>query len=153
MKKVTWIIIISTIILAGIICAVVYEQAKKAVLNTNSDTNNISNIQEDNSLINKVEDNMSQNEVGQNETAENEITSNTQNEENKTPENETNNEDKAIQIVKQDYKQSQTVEFSVEGTDAEGNTIVVIRDPETTAALAFYFVNVSNNTFTKKEMN
>ncbi len=154
MKKVTWIIIIVAIILAGIICTVVYDQAKKVLPSTTANTNNINNMQENDSLTNKVDDNTSQNEVVQNEVIENEITSNTQEGENKAPENDPKNEEeKAIQIVKKDYKQSQNVEFSSEGTDSEGNRIVVVRDPETTQALAFYSVNVSNNTFTKKEMN
>ena len=85
MKKVTWIIIIIVIILAGIICTVVYDQTKKAVPSTTIDTNTINNIQEDDNLMNKVDDNMSQNEVGQNEIIENEITSNTQQGENQEP--------------------------------------------------------------------
>lgn len=154
MKKEIWIIIICIIILAGIICTVVYEQAKKAIPSNILDTNTINNIQQDDNLINQINNNISQNEVGQNEIIQNEITSNTQTTENGTSEKEPKTEEeKAIQIVKKDYKQSENVEFSVEGKDAEGNSIVVIRDPETTAALAFYFVDVSNNTFTKKEMN
>ncbi len=154
MKKVTWIIIIFAIILAGIICAVVYDQAKKAVPSTNLDTNNIRNMQENDNLTNKVDNNETQNEVVQNEIIENEITSNTQEGENKAPENNSKTEEeKAIQIVKRDYKQSENVEFSSEGTDSEGNRIIVVRDPETTQALAFYYVNISNSTFTKKEMN
>lgn len=154
MKKVTWIIIIFAIILAGIICAVVYDQAKKAVPSTTVDTNNINNMQENDNLTNKIDNNETQNEVVQNEIIENEITSNTQEGENKVPENNSKTEEeKAIQIVKKDYKQSENVEFSSEGTDSEGNRIVVVRDPETTQALAFYYVNISNSTFTKKEMN
>lgn len=154
MKKVTWIIVITLIILAGIICAVVYDQAKKAVPSTTVDTNNINNMQENDNLTNKVDNNETQNEVVQNEIIENEITSNTQEGENKTPENNSKTEEeKAIQIVKKDYKQSENVEFSSEGTDSEGNRIIVVRDPETTQALAFYYVNISNSTFTKKEMN
>lgn len=154
MKKVTWIIIISLIILAGIICAVVYDQAKKAVPSANLDTNNINNMQENDNLTNKVDNNETQNEIVQNEIIENEITSNTQEGENKEPENNQKaEEEKAIQIVKKDYKQSENVEFSSEGTDSEGNRIIVVRDPETTQALAFYYVNTSKSTFTKKEMN
>lgn len=154
MKKVIWIIIIFIIVLAGIICAVVYDQAKKAVPSSTLETNNINNVQEEDSLNNKIYDNILQNQVVQNEIIENETTSNTQQGENQTSENEPKTEEeKAIKIVKEDYKQSDNVEFSMEGIDSEGNKIVVIRNPETTAALAFYFVNVSNNTFTKKEMN
>lgn len=154
MKKITWIIIISIIILAGIICAVVYDKVKKPELSNTVDTNYINNMQENDNLTNKVDENISQNEVVTNEIVENEIMSNTQEGENKVPENDSKTEEeKAIQIVKEDYKQLGNVEFSAEGTDSEGNKIVVVRDPETTAALVFYFVNTSNSTFTKKEMN
>ncbi len=153
MKKTMWIIIIALIILAGVICAVVYDKVKKAVPNTTENTDNINSMQENNNLTNIVDDNTPQNEVVQNEIIENEITSNKQ-EENKAPESDKKTEEeKAIEIVKKDYKQSGNVEFSSEGTDSEGNNIVVVRDPETTQALAFYYVNISNSTFTKKEMN
>lgn len=154
MKKVTWIIIIAIIIVAGIICAVVYEQAKKVPGSTILDTNNINEIQEDDGLMNKVNGNETENNIMQNELVENGIVQNTQSSGNQTSQEEPKNDkEKAIQIVKKDYGIAGNIEFSSEGTDANGNQIVVVRDGETTAALAFYFVNTSNGTFTKKEMN
>lgn len=155
MKKVTWIIIIAIIILAGIICAVVYDQAKKAVPGSKIlDPSNINEIQEDDGLMNKVNGNETENNIMQNELVENEIVQNTQSSGNQTSQEEPKNDkEKAIQIVKKDYGIAGNIEFSSEGTDANGNQIVVVRDGDTTAALAFYFVNTSNGTFTKKEMN
>ena len=55
--------------------------------------------------------------------------------------------------MKKDYGTSTNVKFSIEGMDDNGRQVVVVRNIQTTEALAFYFVNVSDNTFTKKEMN
>lgn len=62
-------------------------------------------------------------------------------------------QEKAIEIVKRDWKESTNVEFSVSGMDENGNYRITVTNSQTTEALAFYTVNVSNQTFTKKEMN
>ena len=60
--------------------------------------------------------------------------------------------EKAIDIVKKDWGKDSSVNFSVQGMDGNGNYIVVVSDSNT-VTLAFYSVNVSNETFTKREMN
>lgn len=62
-------------------------------------------------------------------------------------------EEKAIDIAKKDWKESNNAEFLVEGIDENGNYIVAVRNSETTEALAFYTVNITTQTFTKREMN
>lgn len=80
----------------------------------------------------------------------NEVSSETFEEEPKTE------QDKAIDIVKTDWTgngNSQNVKFTSDGMDANGRYIISVRDKDTTEALAFYTVNVSDKTFTKREMN
>ena len=62
-------------------------------------------------------------------------------------------EEKALELVKKDWGEDNQVEFLIEGIEENGNYIVTIRNVQTTEAKAFYSVNVSNGTFTKKEMN
>ena len=62
-------------------------------------------------------------------------------------------QEKAIDIAKKDFGENSNAQFSVEGIDGNGNYIVTVRNAKTTEALAFYTVNVANQTFTKKEMN
>lgn len=62
-------------------------------------------------------------------------------------------EEKSIEIVKKDWNGKKDVDIGVDGMNADGNMIVTVRDKNTTQALAFYTVNISNGTFTKKEMN
>ena len=62
-------------------------------------------------------------------------------------------EEKAIEIVKEDWKAEKNVEFSIDGMDGNGNYIVTVRNSSTTEALAFYNVNISTKKFTKREMN
>lgn len=155
MKKEIWItILIIGIIILGIICTVVFDQMKKATHSSTLDTeikNEITNIEQNNDIKNNQENEL-QNDIMENGTVESNIQTEQTNT-NTTQEKPKTEEDKAIQIVKQDYNTTSDVEFSIEGTDANGNKIVTIRDPQTTQALAFYFVNTTNGTFTKKEMN
>ncbi len=155
MKKEFWItILVIGIIILGIICAVLFEQMKKATHSATSNTemkNEITNIEQNDNSNNEInEEDELQNSIMQNEIVENNIQ---EEQTNTTQEKPKTEEDKAIQIVKQDYNTTSNVEFSIEGTDANGNKIVTIRDPQTTQALAFYFVNITNGTFTKKEIN
>ena len=62
-------------------------------------------------------------------------------------------EEKAIDIAKKDFGTNSNATFSVEGIDGNGNYIVAVRNSGTTEALAFYNVNVTSQTFTKREMN
>ena len=62
-------------------------------------------------------------------------------------------EEKAINIVKKDCKDETNIEITVEGMNENGDYIVVVRNAETTEAKAFYSVNITRQTFTKKEMN
>lgn len=146
MDKKILITLIILILIAGVICGIILSNKNNNNISTNTEK------QEENIITNEEIKNIT-NEIKENEI-ENDVIENTQVEPTQTQKEEPKTDkEKAIQIVKKDYKASSNVEYSVEGTDENGNQIVIVRDPETTQALAFYFVNTSNNTFTKKEMN
>ena len=147
MNKIIWIVLIIAVIVVGIICGT--SMSKKEMQNIQTNTNNIEenqivNIEQINNT-NELEENVEQNVIEEN--VENKVSSETFEEEAKTE------EEKAIAIVKKDYGNNGNVKFSVEGMDANGRQVVVVRNATTTEALAFYLVNVSEKTFTKKEMN
>lgn len=150
MNKKTLIIVIILIIITGIICGIAFSKNSNKTIPANTNTEKLKENITTNEEINNIT-----NELKTNTTEENNIAENTQTTNNTEQPQETQKTDqqKAIEIVKKDYKTSLNVEFSAEGLDTNGNQIVVVRKPETTESLAFYFVNVSNSTFTKKEIN
>lgn len=152
MKKTTLIIIIVIILMLLVIGVFAFTGNKKneneqasngAITNEiqNEQTNQVNEI-ENNEIENKIE-----NEAVENKAVENKTSTETFEESPKTA------QEKAITIVKKDWKGNNNTEFSVEGMDANGNYIVTVRNSKTTEALAFYTVNVSNGTFTKEVMN
>ena len=150
MKKTTVIVI--AIILSIIIFVCIFAPAE------NKKNDNNENIDKNNEL-------MANNEVGkqENEILNQEENTQIEDEKQNTVENiagtETFDEspataeEKAINIVKNDLKQINNVKVTVEGMNENGKYIVVVRNSTTTEALAFYTVDVSNKTFTKREMN
>ena len=60
---------------------------------------------------------------------------------------------KAINIVKKDWGEDSNVKIAIDGINDNGSYIVTVRNVNTTEALAFYTVDVSNQTFNKREMN
>lgn len=111
----------------------------------NNKKNEEMNLQVNEVVTNEIENSI-ENEIVQN-VVENTISSETLGESPKTA------EEKAIEIVKKDWGEGTNIEFSVDGMDESGNYIVAVRNSQTTQALAFYRVNITNQTFTKKEMN
>ena len=92
------------------------------------------------------------NEIANNTTIENTIENTTTSTETfeETPKTA---EEKAISIVKKDWGEDKNVDIAIDGMDSNGNYIVAVRDSSTTEAKAFYTVNTSSGTFTKREMN
>lgn len=62
-------------------------------------------------------------------------------------------QEKAVDIVKKDWGDTENVSITVDGVNNDGRYIVSVRNKNTTEALAFYTVNVSDKTFSKREMN
>lgn len=111
---------------------------KNDVKNNNSNTQNIVNNTENKNVLNEENQNNVNEEAGTTETFK---------EEPKTQ------EDKAIELVKLDYGNVNNVTIKVEGINNNGTYTISVRDKNTTQALAFYTVNVNDQTFTKREMN
>ena len=141
----TWIIIGVVVILTiGIIAGIF-------LLDNNSNKNNEVVT---NTIVNEVNTNVITNTI---------VTKNTNTVvENKTVENVTKNEtatetftetpktmqEKAILIVKNNYGEGPNIEFSVvQIDDGKGRVVVLVTDSNTTEALAYYHVDVDNNTF------
>lgn len=154
MKKKTGIIIAVILVIVIFICIFAFGKNKE---NTNNEIIN------ENELVTNIEVNKQENEVIENEILNEEENTNMQDEKQNVVENTSNTEtfeespataeEKAINIVKEDWKQTNNVKVTVEGMNESGKYIVVVRDSNTTEALAFYSVDVSNKTFTKREMN
>lgn len=144
-------IAIILILMLVTICIFAFTGNKKNE-NTTTNTNVVENEQKNetqNEQLNETIENKIENEI-QNETSnevENTVPSENSGEDPKTE------EEKATSIVKKDWGEDNNVEISIDGIDSNGNYIVAVRNSKTTEALAFYTVNVRNNTFTKKEMN
>lgn len=152
MKKSTYgIIAIIIILMIAIICVFAFTGNNKKENNTMNNTmvneeNNINQNEQINEQVNEAITNEIENEISS-EIVENTTSSETFEESPKTA------EEKAIDIAKKDFGTNSNVTFSVEGIDENGNYIVVVRNSKTTEALAFYNINVTSQTFTKKEMD
>lgn len=157
MKKSTYVIIgIIIILMIFIICLFAFTGNNKKgnnIINSTNVTNEEKNIKQNeqiNEQVNEVTSNEIENEISSEpveNTIENTTSSETFEESPKTA------EEKAIDIAKEDFGTNSNATFSVEGIDGNGNYIVVVRNSKTTEALAFYTVNVTSQTFTKREMN
>lgn len=158
MKKSVYIGIVVMIILMIIAISIfVFTGENQKETTTNANTV-MQNEQKENELMNEQTNEVVTNEM--NVEVENTVTNETNQ---NTVENTTSfetleespktAEEKAIEIAKKDWKETGSVEFLVEGMDENGNYIVTVRNAQTTEALAFYSINITNQTFTKREMN
>lgn len=146
MNKKTIIILITLIIIIGIICGIAFSKNANKNITTNTQK------QEENTITNEQTNNVT-NELTENEIEENNIpepkepTITAPEEPKETPKTE---EEKAIEIVKKDMGVSDEIKFEIEGKDSKGRIIVAVRNIQTTEALQFYHVDVSNGTFIKE---
>ena len=156
MKKSTYVIIgIIIILMIAIICIFAFTGNYKKENNTINNTmvneeSNINQNEQMNEQVNEVTSNEIENEVSS-EPVENTLETTTSSE--IFEESPKTAEEKAIDIAKKDFGTNSNATFSVEGIDGNGNYIVAVRNSGTTEALAFYNVNVTSQTFTKREMN
>lgn len=152
MNKKILITLITLIIIIGIICGIAFSK------NTTKNTTTNTQKQEENTITNEETNNnanvneITENAVNENNTIENNASENTQatilpDEPQETPKTD---DEKAIEIVKKDYGARENIKFTVEGTDSNGRIVVVVSNTNTTAAIAFYHVDISTGTFTKE---
>lgn len=150
MKKTTVIVIIAIIILGIIVGVMIFNKEENPNKKFNEiNGNEISNVIGLNQVTNEVVNNQIENTV--NNDVQNKEENNVSSE--IITENPKTLEEKAVDIAKNDYGAQSNIQFSFEGQNAKGEYIVSVRDASSTEALAFYTINVSNNTFTKKVLN
>lgn len=145
MNKKTLTIVIVLIIIIGIICGIAFSKKsnRNITTNTQKQEENTTTNEEVNNITNEIE----KNEIEENNTVENTQVTTTPEEPQETQKTD---KEKAIEIVKKDYGTSDNIKFNAEGTDSKGRQIIIVRDIDTTAALQFYYVDVSNGTFIKE---
>ena len=142
------------IIVVGVIVGVVIPSNNKpAKVNQIEKSNNVNTVDSKNNI---KDNNTIGNEIGNivENTIENTVDNKNADPTPTTASKPKTDEEKAIDIVKKDYINSNTdlssIEFSVEDKDGKGRHIVAVRNSKTTAVLAFYHVDVANNTFIKE---
>lgn len=104
----------------------------------NTETNNVENNTQENNVVNEEESNIedAENEEEQQETPP-------------TSDNANNsNEEKAIQLVKNEWGEDSSVYFDLAGVTADGKYRVSVN--KDTKVLAWYIVDVENGTVTQK---
>lgn len=153
-RKTSIIIIIILVIMLIAIGIFMFGEINKGNSSKPTSTNTLNDKKNEiaNQIANEITENVLKNEIENNTTIENTI-------ENTTTPTETfeetpkTAEEKAISIVKKDWGEDKNVDIAIDGMDNNGNYIVAVRDSSTTEAKAFYTVNTSSGTFTKREMN
>ena len=129
---------------------------EREVANTNENSIQ-SNIVENNTIENNMIENDEENEITDNTVIEKEKepsennTSIGEEEITKTEiEKEENNQEKAMELVKRDWGEDNSVYFSFEGIE-NGKYIISVREESTTRTINTYAVNVEAGTFTKEQ--
>ena len=134
-KKTLYILVIIILIIAGIFVAnkiTEDDKAKQVVANTLEQTNktNKENFVEENIVV----------ENNNVEPEENEVTNDASN-------TEFAPEEKAKQIVKENWGEDDTVYYSYDGKDANGRYVICVREKSTTKALYRYYVDIQTGAF------
>lgn len=149
MKKAICIIVI--ILLVILIIVFLKNNNKTLDENANIVEQNTIENEETNEQVNEQIENVLENLVNEQNVVDNKQETTTKTEIfSETPKT---SEEKAISIVKSDWGEDSNVDISIDGIDSSGNYIIAVRDKNTTAAKAFYTVNVANQTFNKRDMD
>lgn len=130
--------------------AIIYLDNNKQTNSTaNNNQNNVSNNQ---SSINKNDDKKNTDDIDKKEETVNNEQENNQ-EDNQENKNEVvneevtlNDEEKAIELAKKEYGSTDSVYFRIEQIQSNNIYIVSVRDSQTTRDLAWYTVDIKNNT-------
>ena len=142
MKK--QLIIVSILIIVAIIGILLARQIMKDLKYEPTISNNVVN-KNVNSVNNNVANNTT-NEINNDNTnsVENVVIDNPE------PEKPKTDLEKAIDIVKEDWGEDEFVYYAEDGKTASGEYIICVRDKASTAALAWYTVNIEEGTFVKE---
>ena len=157
-KKIVILLIIGVLlvfIVSFVIAKNINSKDTSNVVNTNTNVQRQNNQSKQNVVKNEINNNVINNTV-ENTTVE---PANEEKQEENASNTETfdgdvkTEEQKAINIVRRDYGNGgSNTKISVDGMNANGTYIVVVRDSATTEALAYYNVNAQTGDFTKKEV-
>ena len=109
-------------------------------LNTILTNNTVTNNSIKNNIVNEEINNVIENEIN-NTVVEDENTE-------IKLENANSDEEKAIILVKANWGEDDTVYFSNDGKNSDGKYVICVRDKSTTKALAYYEVDVEDESFT-----
>jgi len=147
------LIIIGIVLTIFVMLYLVYDVIKTEPANTNSiDTN----LEDQNTglvnMLNELFDNVEDSENKSETKVENETNVNNNQEEDNVSSTEsvTTRQEKAIQLVKEEWGGEDGVYFSNESIDSQGRYIVSVRDKKTTNSLAFFLVDVETGLVTKQ---
>lgn len=156
------LIIILIIIILFAIIWLIYDNFKKEPVNANATNENLSDENTGldnliNDLFENVEVNETNNEIKQDENKQNTNSqtsgTNQKNEQKNTEttnESVTTKEEKAVNLVKKTWGESDGVYFSNMGIDNQGRYIVSVNDAGSTRTLAFFIVDVDKELVTKQ---
>lgn len=154
------LIIIFIVLIIFALVWLVYDMIKEKPVDANNiDTNlldentgldNVINDLFENVVSNEIDDNAMQNEIDVNEVNDKNTEKNEENDtEEPTTGSVTSREEKAIQLVKKAWGNSDGVYFSNMGIDNQGRYIVSV-NTKNTAVLAWYIVDVDSGLVTKQ---
>ncbi|MBQ9297878.1 MAG: hypothetical protein IJ223_02400 [Clostridia bacterium] len=104
---------------------------------------------EANNIINNTVDNTISEEVKNEAENQNDEVPAISNPENVTT-NEQNNDEKAINMVKQDWGEDNNVTFKIDEKNENGKYVIGVVDKNTTRVLVWYEVDIRNNTLQEK---
>ena len=106
--------------------------------------NKVENVTNTTNASNETK-NETKNEVADNNTTNNTVENTNNNQEPAHEEVSVSNEDKAKDLAKKTYGTGDGVYFRIEQVESNGVYIISVRDQETTKDLAWYTVDVNNN--------
>lgn len=147
-KQIIIILAIICVIILGIVVAInVNNDETEEVASQNAEHNKT-----ENKVENKIEnnaDNKEENKLNETESENINVEDTTEGKDIKEEKTKTDLE-KAIDIVKEDWGEDETVKFAEDGTTANGEYIICVRDKKTTNALAWYTVDAKTGEFEKE---
>lgn len=134
MKKVIiGVLVVVLVIIAGVFIAINIEKDRKSeTTSTNPENNTVANTTDTNKGNNIVQNNNLENNSVENNTTE---------ENNGTEGNGPVDEEKAIEIVKDEWGMTDGYEFIIDYKNNDGEYIIAVRDSNTTRVMERYVVN------------
>lgn len=148
MKKKAILIICSSIIIFLLAIFLGYKLVNLKE-NENSIETNSKSVEQNNTVEN-VNNNLQKenvtNNIMQNNAVENIIDSEAI--DNQTIQTNLSNEEKAINIVENNWGKDDTVSFVLDNINSSGDYVICVRDKQTTKALYWYIVNINTGAFT-----